>query len=85
MGSKLIIVVFAVVVIGGWLLARGAEAAHALLGQPGADNHADADFWSAKVHTTRHYMAHVMVEAATLSQTVTCGAETTLSLADHQF
>ena len=68
-------------VIGGWLMARGAEAAVAQL----ATTSADADFLSAKVLTARHYMAHVMVEAAGLSDIVTHGAETTLALADHQF
>ena len=72
-------------VIGGWLLARGAEAAVAQLGvrQPGAD--ADADFLGAKVATARHYMAHVMVDSAGLAAIVTDGAATTLALADRQF
>ncbi len=70
-------------VIGGWLMARGAEAGVAQLAASSAD--ADADFLSAKVLTARHYMAHVMVEAAGLSDIVTHGAETTLALSDHQF
>ena len=72
-------------VIGGWLLARGAEAAVTQLGvrQPGAD--ADADFLGAKVATARHYMSHVMVDSAGLAAIVTDGAATTLALADHQF
>ena len=72
-------------VIGGWLMARGAEAAVRRLAATSADAGADADFLSAKVHTARHYMAHVMVEATGFSDIVTRGAETTLSLADHQF
>ena len=74
-------------VIGGWLMARGAEAAVTQLGVASTDPEpdVDTDFLSAKVHTARHYMAHVMVEATGLSEIVTHGAETTLSLADHQF
>jgi len=68
-------------VVGGWLMARGAEAAAVQL----AAGSAETDFLQAKLHTARHYMAHVMVEAAALSEIVTHGAETTLALADHQF
>ena len=74
-------------VIGGWLMARGAEAAVTQLGVESTDPEpdVDTDFLSAKVHTARHYMAHVMVDATGLSEIVTHGSETTLSLADHQF
>ena len=74
-------------VIGGWLMARGAEAAVTQLVAAGPSLEAgpDADFLAAKVLTARHYMAHVMVEAAGLSEIVTHGAETTLALADNQF
>ena len=68
-------------VVGGWLMARGAEAAAVQL----AAGSAETDFLQAKLHTARHYMAHVMVEAAAFSEIVTHGAETTLALADHQF
>ena len=74
-------------VIGGWLMARGAEAAVTQLVAAGPSLEAGpaADFLAAKVVTARHYMAHVMVEAAGLSEIVTHGAETTLALADNQF
>ncbi|ACB35850.1 acyl-CoA dehydrogenase domain protein [Leptothrix cholodnii SP-6] len=68
-------------VVGGWLMARSAEAAVAQL----SAGSADTDFLSAKVATVRHYMAHVMAEAGGLRDIVTAGAATTLALADHQF
>ena len=68
-------------VLGGWLLSRGAEAAVAQR----AAGSAETDFLNAKVLTCRHFMAHVMVDAASLSRTVLHGADTTLALADHQF
>ena len=68
-------------VIGGWLLMRGAHCAVTQI----AEGSSEADFLSGKVHVARHYMAHVMVEAAGLSRVVTGGAQTTLALADHQF
>ncbi|HEX6363761.1 MAG TPA: acyl-CoA dehydrogenase, partial [Albitalea sp.] len=68
-------------VIGGWLSARAAESAAAQLAA-GAD---DASFLEAKVKTTRHYMAHVLVHAPALRDVVVGGAETTLSLGDEQF
>ena len=74
-------------VIGGWLMARGAEAAvkQLVAAGPSLEAGPDADFLAAKVLTARHYLAHVMVEAAGLSEIVTHGAETTLALADNQF
>jgi 3-(methylthio)propanoyl-CoA dehydrogenase len=68
-------------VIGGWLIARAAEAAAAQLGAGGSD----ADFLSAKVHTARHYAAHVLVAAPAQRDIVTHGADTTLALSERQF
>jgi alkylation response protein AidB-like acyl-CoA dehydrogenase len=68
-------------VIGGWLMAVAAEAAATQL----EAGDADADFLGAKIHVARHYMAHQLVVAGGLRDTVVGGSETTLSLADHQF
>ena len=68
-------------VIGGWLIARGAEAAAVQL----AAGSAEKDFLEAKILTARHYMAHVMVNSGGLCEVVKLGAQTTLALADHQF
>ena len=65
-------------VLGGWLLSRGAEAAVAQR----AAGSAETDFLNAKVLTCRHFMAHVMVDAASLSRTVLHGADTTLAQFD---
>ena len=67
-------------VIGGWLSARMAEAAAAQLAAGGGD----AGFLAAKVVTTRHYAAHVLVQAPTLRDIVVAGADSTIALADDQ-
>ncbi len=73
-------------VIGGWMMARAADAAASQLAafSPAAD-HPDADFLAAKVVTAQHYALHVLPEAAALRQTTLHGAATTLGLNDAQF
>ncbi|WP_157270990.1 acyl-CoA dehydrogenase [Azohydromonas aeria] len=68
-------------VIGGWLMARLADAAATQL----AAGEGDAAYLRAKVATARHYAAHVLVQAPSLRDTVLHGADTTLALADDQF
>jgi alkylation response protein AidB-like acyl-CoA dehydrogenase len=68
-------------VIGGWLMARGAEAATAQLSGPGADRH----FLEAKRVTAQHYALHVLPLAGALRDEVLEGAMSTLGLADDQF
>ncbi len=68
-------------VIGGWLMARAADAATVQL----APGDALADFLAAKRITAHHYALHVLPQAAALRDTVLHGATTTLGLADAQF
>jgi 3-(methylthio)propanoyl-CoA dehydrogenase len=68
-------------VIGGWVMARGADAATAAL----ARSDVDADFFDAKRITAHHYSLHVLPEAGAMRDTVVRGAATTLGLRDAQF
>jgi len=68
-------------VIGGWLMARAADAATAQL----ARGDADAGFLAAKRITAHHYALHMLPEAGALRDTVLHGAATTLGLSDAQF
>ncbi|WP_372527250.1 acyl-CoA dehydrogenase [Piscinibacter sp.] len=68
-------------VIGGWLMARAADAATAQL----ARGDAHADFLAAKRITAHHYALHMLPEASALRDTVLHGAATTLGLSDAQF
>ena len=68
-------------VMGGWLMARSAEAAQArLLRQDG-----DAAALGAKVATAHHHLHHVLVDAPAWRDRVVNGASSTLSLQDAQF
>ena len=68
-------------VVGGWLMARAADAAATQLtrGAP------DAAFLDAKRITANHYALHVLPEASALRDVVVHGAASTLALADEQF
>ena len=68
-------------VIGGWLMARAADAASAQLASSGTD----AEFLSAKRITAHHYALHVLPEAGALRDAILHGAATTLALTDAQF
>ncbi len=68
-------------VVGGWLMALSAEAAATHL----AAGDAEAGFLAAKIHTTRHYMAHQMAMSGGLCDVVCGGGASTLALADDQF
>ena len=68
-------------VIGGWLMARLADAATTQLARGGTD----ADFLAAKRITAHHYALHVLPEARALRDAVLHGAVTTLGLSDAQF
>ena len=68
-------------VIGGWLMARAAQAATARWTRLDAD----AEFLAAKRITALHYALHVLPQAVALRDTVLHGATTTLGLADTQF
>jgi len=72
-------------VIGGWLMARLADAATTQLARAQIDTHADADFLAAKRITAHHYALHVLPEAGALRDAVLHGAVTTLGLSDAQF
>ena len=68
-------------VVGGWLMARAADAAATQLtrGAP------DAAFLDAKRITANHYALHVLPAASALRDVVVHGAASTLALADEQF
>ena len=68
-------------VIGGWLMARAADAATTQLTR----GDADGDFLAAKRITAHHYALHVLPEAGALLEAVLHGATTTLGLSDAQF
>jgi 3-(methylthio)propanoyl-CoA dehydrogenase len=72
-------------VIGGWLMARAADAATAQGARVGAGAIADADFFAAKRITAHHYALHVLPQAGALREAVLHGAATTLGLSDAQF
>ena len=72
-------------VIGGWLMARAADAATAQGARVGVDAIADADFLAAKRITAHHYALHVLPQAGALREAVLHGAATTLGLSDAQF
>jgi hypothetical protein len=57
-------------VVGGWLLARSAQAASRLL----ADGQGDADFLRQKLVTTRFYVDQVLPQVHGLVPAVTAGA-----------
>ena len=69
-------------VIGGWLMARAADAATT---HPAALGKADTAFLAAKRITAHHYALHMLPQAGALRDTVLHGAATTLGLSDAQF
>ncbi len=72
-------------VIGGWLMARAADAATAQLACAERAAAQDADFLQSKRITAHHYALHVLPTADALSEAVMQGAATTLGLSDAQF
>jgi alkylation response protein AidB-like acyl-CoA dehydrogenase len=68
-------------VAGGWMMARAALAAGALLKQPDADR----DFLEGKLASARFYAEHELPRAATLAREVTHGAESVLALDPAKF
>jgi len=66
-------------VVGGWLMARLALAAHA--GMAGAD----AEFCGAKLVSARYFAEHVLPEAQALREAVVGGAESVLALPEALF
>ena len=72
-------------VIGGWLMARLADAATTQLARAPFDAQVDANFLGAKRVTAHHYALHVLPQAGALRDAVLHGAVTTLGLSDAQF
>ncbi|WP_088278362.1 acyl-CoA dehydrogenase [Ideonella sp. A 288] len=68
-------------VMGGWLMARAADAATTQL----AGGVADDGFLAAKRVTAHHYALHVLPQAGAMRDEVLWGAVTTLGLSDAQF
>jgi len=68
-------------VAGGWLLARGALAAQALL--EGGD--ADTEYLHARQVTARFYAEHWLPKARALQAAIEAGSETMMALEDTQF
>jgi alkylation response protein AidB-like acyl-CoA dehydrogenase len=66
------------IVAGGWQMGRAALAAEKKLAS-------DRAFCEAKIKTARFYADHVLVQAASLKDTVVGGAASVMSLSDDQF
>lgn len=69
------------VTLGGWLLAKSALIAKARL----AAGDADADFYRAKITTTRFFAEHIAPRTLAYGYEVVNGADSTLELADELF
>ncbi|MDF1793845.1 MAG: acyl-CoA dehydrogenase [Thalassobaculaceae bacterium] len=69
-------------VVGGWIMARSALAARALL-KAGAEG--DERYLEAKLVTVHHYADHVLAQAPSLLGTITAGGQTVMALAEDQF
>lgn len=69
------------IVSGGWLMAKASVIAQKKL----AANEGDAEFYKAKIATTRFYADHVLSQAPGLSLTVTQGAEGVMALDEAAF
>ena len=67
-------------VVGGWLMARSALAAHR-----NAANGGDRAFLEAKIVTARFYAEHVLPRAQALLPEITEGSGSVLALAEDQF
>ena len=67
-------------VVGGWLIARGALAAHRQLSNGG-----DQKFLEAKVITARFYSDHILPRTEALLPEITNGSSSVLALAEEQF
>ncbi|MGS0755920.1 acyl-CoA dehydrogenase [Roseateles sp. GG27B] len=75
-------------VIGGWLMARSANAAAAQMAARQAESdssNSERDFLAAKCITAEHYARHLLPQAAALRDVVVHGSSTTLALSDAQF
>jgi len=69
-------------VMGGWLLARMADAA---VTQLASAAEGDKEFLQAKCMTAEHYMVHVLSVASGLRTIVVNGARSTLAVREQQF
>jgi len=69
------------VVLGGWMLARAAEAAHAAL----ADSASDAQFMRAKIVTARFFADHILSQAGGIAHSITNGASAVLAAQNDDF
>lgn len=67
-------------VVGGWLITRGALAAHSQLSNGG-----DQKFLEAKVITARFYSDHILPRTEALLPEITHGSSSVLALAEEQF
>ena len=68
-------------VVGGWQMARSAQAARRLI-DSGSDN---AGFYNAKIATARFYADHLLSRAAAYQAAATVGSASTMALSDEQF
>ncbi len=69
------------IVLGGWQLARAAQAAAARLGEPGADE----AFLRGKIASARFFAEHMVVTAPGLRDSIVDGADSVLGLAEDGF
>ena len=69
------------ITLGGWLLAKSALIAKAKL----AAGDSDADFYTAKITTTRFFAEHIAPRTLAYAYEVVNGADSTLELADELF
>ena len=69
------------ITLGGWLLAKSALIAKAKL----AEGDSDADFYTAKITTTRFFAEHIAPRTLAYAYEVVNGADSTLELADELF
>jgi len=70
------------IVAGGWQMARAALVARRKLSR---DDAGDADFYRAKIITSRHFAEHVLTQAGGLSLSIRHGAASTMRLDNDQF
>ena len=67
-------------VVGGWQLARGALAAHAILQGSGVD----AGFYRTKIQTARFFADHVLCATGGLAQAVRFGADSVIDVDEDE-
>ena len=69
------------ITVGGWQMARAAVIAQRHLDA----GEGDADFYRAKIATSRFFADHFLAQAPTLKHVIVAGAAGTLALADEAF